>query len=156
MLVSERLVAIVTLALIAVSALFCIIGLATNGWYSASFGSSLFGSGSVSVSYGLFTDGSPAAPKGLSIISFLLLLACIAVIILQILGKLRSFLRYLPIAIMSVATIFLLATFASSGIYFFGYSFNLMVVAHFFSYVALVITAYLLGQADGAASPTAG
>ena len=129
MAVSERVILIAIAAIVFVSALFCVVGLGTKGWYAGGIG--------------LF-DGPFTAPKALSIISLLLLIFCIIAFVLQILGILRDRLRLVPVVLLAITTIFLLATFTSSVTDFFDYSFDLMVVAHFFSYMALAMAVFSL------------
>jgi len=69
-------------------------------------------------------------------------------------GILNGVLRYVPFILLSIATIFLLSTFASYLNALLGYSYNLMVVAHFFSYIALAVTAYWFGQSDATSGST--
>ena len=143
--VLERFWIFIVIGLIAVAALFCIIGLSTKGWATGS------------VSFGLFDNTSVTRdPAGLSIISFILLLATLAAFVVQKLGILRGLLRYLPTVLLFVTTIFLLSTFASFMAAATGFSYDLMVVAHFISYVALALAAYMLGYSDATTSSTAG
>ncbi len=136
-----RILIIIPTVITAVAALFCIIGLATKGW---------------SGDYGLFCSGCSQSSAALSVISFILLIVSIVALVLVMFDILNGILRYIPFILLFVATIFLLATFASysnslvaSSL---GYSYNLMVVAHFFSYIALAVTAYWYGQTDAASS----
>lgn len=123
----------------AVSALFCIIGLATKGWVYFNV---------ISDCTGLFNKGCYQPAAALSIISFILLIVSIIALVLQMFDILKGPLRYVPIFILFVASFFLLATFSSYGGQAFGYSYDLIVVAQFLSYVALAVTAYWLGQLD--------
>lgn len=132
--ISGRILVLSAIIITVVSALFCIIGLSTKGW----------GGG-----IGLFCSGCYKPTAALSVISFILLIVSIIALVLQMFDILNGVLRYVPILILFIATLFLLATFASYlGRFTTGYSYNLMVVAHFFSYVALAVTAYWLGQSD--------
>jgi hypothetical protein len=131
--ISGRILVLSAIIITVVSALFCIIGLSTKGW-----------SGGI----GLFCSGCYKPTAALSVISFILLIVSIIALVLQMFDILNGVLRYVPILILFIATFFLLATFASYLGRFNGYSYNLMVVAHFFSYVALAVTAYWLGQSD--------
>ncbi|CAF0772032.1 unnamed protein product [Adineta steineri] len=132
--VSGRILVLSAVIITVISALFCIIGLSTKGWLGGTTG--------------LFYDGAYKPPAALSVISFILLIVSIIALALQIFDILNGTLRYIPILILFVATFFLLASFSSAAERAFGYSYKLMVVAHFFSYVALAITAYWLGQSD--------
>ena len=139
--IGGRILIVIVAAILAVAALFCIIGLATKGW----------GAGV----YGLFCDnpGCSVTASALAVISFILLLASIATFILLIFDILKGILRIIPFVLLSLATIFLLATFTSyvnAGV---GYSFNLMVAAHFLSYTALAVAAYWYGQSEVTSVP---
>jgi hypothetical protein len=141
----ERFWIFIVVGLLAVAALFCIIGLSTKGW------------GPAGTTFGLFVDTSVTRdPAGLSIISFILLLATLAAFVVQKLGVLRGPLRYIPIALLFVTTIFLLSTFASFMAAATGFSYDLMVVAHFISYVTLALAAYMLGYSDATTGSTTG
>lgn len=131
---SGRVVILVITVLITVAALFCVIGLATKGW----------GAGT-----GIFEDGlHTKAPAGLSIISFLLLIVTVICFALLMFDILKGPLTLIPIGLLFISTIFLLGTFTSYVTDFVGYSFDLIVVAHFFSYVALAASAYWYGRND--------
>jgi hypothetical protein len=131
--ITGRILVLSAIIITVVSALFCIIGLSTKGW----------GGG-----IGLFCSDCYKPTADLSVISFILLIVSIIALVLQMFDILNGVLRYVPIFILFIATLFLLASFASYLGRFSGYSYNLMVVAHFFSYVALAVTAYWLGQSD--------
>jgi hypothetical protein len=132
-----RILVIIVTVIIAVAALFCIIGLASKGWPG-----------------GLFCDGCSKTPAALSVISFILLIVTLVAFALLMFDILQGFLRYIPFVLLFVATIFLLSTFASYFTSSVGYSYNLMVVAHFFSYIALAVAAYWYGQSDATSSST--
>lgn len=138
----SRILLIGVIALLSIAALFCVIGLGTKGWYLGEIG--------------LFCEGCTAAPKGLSIIAFFLLLGTIATFVLLLIGALKSFLRYIPIGLLFIATIFLLATFTSAVTKGQGYSFDLMVTAHFMAYVALAAAGYIYGQDSVTSGSTTG
>jgi len=133
-----RILIIIVTVIIAVAALFCIIGLASKGWTSG----------------GLFCDGCSKTPAALSVISFILLIVTLVAFAVLMFDILQGFLRFIPFVLLFVATIFLLSTFASYFTSIVGYSYNLMVVAHFFSYIALAIAAYWYGQSDATSSST--
>lgn len=131
---SGRIVLLVITGITAVAALFCVIGLATKGWAGG---------------MGLFQDGvHTKAPAGLSIISFILLIVTVISFVLLMFDILKGALAFIPIGLLFIATIFLLATFTSYVTDGLGYSFDLIVVAHFFSYVALATAAYWYGRND--------
>lgn len=129
--ISGRVLILIGIAITIISTLFCIIGLATKGWDSRG---------------GIFCDGCYKAPAALSIISFILLLVTIAALVLQMLEVLTGILQLVPTILLLICTIFLLGTFVSFVERGLGYSFDLMVAAHFCSYVALAIVAFGLGQ----------
>ncbi|CAF1015469.1 unnamed protein product [Rotaria magnacalcarata] len=133
--VSGRIVLLVVIAITAVAALFCVIGLATKSWYGST---------------GIF-DAEYKAPAGLSIISFILLIVSVVSLVLQMFDILSGTLQLVPIILLFVATIFLLGTFVSYVERSVGSSFDLMVTAHFCSYVALAILSFWFGQSSGGA-----
>ncbi|CAF3973065.1 unnamed protein product, partial [Rotaria sp. Silwood1] len=114
-------------------------GLSTKGWSSV---------GGVS----LFCNGCSKSPAALSVISFILLIVTIVALVLQMFDILTGPLQLIPITLLFIATIFLLGTLASIAEGSLGYSFDLMVVAHFGSYLALAIIAYWLGQSNAGSS----
>jgi hypothetical protein len=138
---SGRILIIIVTVIVAVSALFCIIGLATKGWSTV---------GNV----GLFCNGCRTAPAALSVISFILLIFTIVTFVLLIFGVLKNVLQIIPFILLFIATIFLLATFTSLVDASKVYSYNLIVVAHFFSYVALAVAAYWYGQTEATLAST--
>ncbi|UJR09063.1 hypothetical protein I4U23_013311 [Adineta vaga] len=138
--VSGRLLVASVIIITVISTLFCIIGLATKGW-----------SQPTGTDYsGLFCDGCYKAPAALSIIAFILLIVSLITLVLLMFDRFHGVLRYVPMIILFVASFFLLATFTSYVERGLGYSFDLLVVAHFASYVALIVLAYWLGQSDAA------
>jgi len=140
--ITERLLIVIAAAITAVSALFCIIGLTTKGWGRVGI-----------IAIGLFcNDICNQSSAALSVISFILLIVSLIAFALVIFGILNGVLRLVPFIVLFIATIFLLATFASYSSV--GYSYNLMVVAHFFSYIALAVTAYWCGQSDATSGST--
>ncbi|CAF3164687.1 unnamed protein product [Rotaria sp. Silwood2] len=140
-----RILMIIGIIVTVISALFCIIGLSTKGWLDGG---------------GLFCNGCYKPPAALSVISFILLIVTIIALVLQMFEILTGALQLVPITLLFVATIFLLGTFASAAQWALNYSFvsatprarnysfDLMVVAHFCSYIALAIIAYWLGQSS--------
>jgi len=142
MLISGRILIITATGLTAIAALFCIIGLSTKGWLTGV--------------YGLFCDqlGCSRSASALSIISFLLLIATIITLVLHMFDILRGVLRYIPFILLLISSIFLLGTFVAYVKPGVGYSFDLMVAAHFFSYAALAIAAYWYGQLDATSGST--
>ena len=139
MAISGRIVILTVIIITAIASLFCIIGLATKNWPTGS----------------LFCDNCSKTPAALSIISFILLIASVAALVLQMFNMLNGPLRFVPILVLFIATIFLLATFGAYSTVYSGvlyHSYNLIVVAHFFAYIALTLLAYWLGQTDGGTS----
>jgi hypothetical protein len=133
--ISGRIVELTVIIITAVSTLFCIIGLATKNWSTGS----------------LFCNGCSRTPAALGVISVILLIVSVIALVLQMFDFLRGPLRYVPIVLLFIATIFLLGTFGA----YFGTrssSYNLIVAAHFFAYIALTLQAYWLGQSDGGSS----
>ncbi|CAF3357593.1 unnamed protein product [Rotaria sp. Silwood2] len=128
-----RILMIIGIIVTVISALFCIIGLSTKGWLDGG---------------GLFCNGCYKPPAALSVISFILLIVTIIALVLQMFEILTGALQLVPITLLFVATIFLLGTFVSATQRVLSYSFDLMVVAHFCSYIALAIIAYWLGQSS--------
>ena len=133
-----RIIILLVTVITAIAALFCVIGLATKGWAGGSVG--------------LFCNECPKTPAALSVISFILLIVSVLAFLLLLFGVLNNFLRFIPIILLFIATIFLLSTFASYLTAGLGYSYDLMVVAHFFSYIALAASAYWLGHSDASSS----
>jgi hypothetical protein len=133
--VTGRILLIITIVITAVSTLFCIIGLSTNGWGG-------YGSNSLFCSY------CPQSSKALSILAFILLLITILALFLHMFDIIRGLLRYIPFILLLISSIFLLGTIVgyvrNSGLT--SYSYDLMVVAHFFAYMGLVVLAYWYGE----------
>jgi hypothetical protein len=134
-----RILIIIVTVILAIAALFCIIGLATKGWPG-----------------GIFCNGSGCSrtTAALSVISFILLIATIVAFVLLMFDILKGFLQIIPLILLFIATIFLLSTFASYLTSLLGYSYNLMVVAHFLSYIALAVAAYWYGQTEATSIST--
>ncbi len=128
--ISETIFLISTAVTTAISALFCVISLATPRWTTA---------------FGLYCSGCSTPSAGLSIVAFILLVAATVVIFLLVCRILPNSIRLLSLTVLLVASIFTLASFAAylnSGT---GYSYNLMVVAHFLCYVAAIMASFWLG-----------
>ncbi|CAF0967988.1 unnamed protein product [Rotaria sp. Silwood1] len=134
--VTGRILMLIGIIITVISALFCIIGLSTKGWFGD----------------GLFCNACSKSPAALSVISFILLIVTIVALVLQMFDILTGPLQLIPITLLFIATIFLLGTLASIAEGSLGYSFDLMVVAHFGSYLALAIIAYWLGQSNAGSS----
>ncbi|CAF0771927.1 unnamed protein product [Adineta ricciae] len=130
--ITEKILLLITAAITTIAALFCVISLSTSGWPAIG-------------SIGLFCRGCPSTPAGLSIIAFILLIIAIVVLILFVLNVLPKLLRSVAFGVLFLATIFTLSAYTSFVDPAVGYSFKLMVTAHFFTYVASFFTAFWLG-----------
>jgi hypothetical protein len=128
--VTEKVLLIITAVITAISTLFCVISLGTSSWSGMA---------------GLYCRGCGTASSGLAIVAFLLLVASVVILILLSLSILPKSIRFLSFLILFLATIFTLATYAAYFNNSSGYSYKLMVIAHFLSYVASLITAFWLG-----------
>lgn len=128
--VNERILLIIAAFITAISALFCIISLATPRW---------------SLISGLYCSGCSVPASGLAIVAFILLIIATVVLILYTGRILPNSLRLLSIIILFLGTIFTLASFASYWDAISGYSYKLMVVSNFLCYIASIITAFWLG-----------
>lgn len=128
--INERILLIIAAVVTAISALFCIIALATPNWTTM---------------IGLYCSGCSIPASGLAIVAFILLIAATCVLILFLARILPTALRPVAILILFLAAIFTLATFASFWNAISGYSYKLMVVANFLCYIASIITAFWLG-----------
>jgi len=128
--VTEKVLLIITAVITAISTLFCVISLGTSSWPGM---------------IGLYCRGCGTASSGLAIVAFLLLVASVVILILLALSIFPKSLRFFSFLILFLATIFTLATYAAYFNKISGYSFKLMVIAHFLSYVASLITAFWLG-----------
>ncbi|UJR37314.1 hypothetical protein I4U23_030022 [Adineta vaga] len=128
--ISEKLLLIITAIVTALSAFFCVIGLATPRW---------------SIASGLFCAGCSTSSSGLSIIAFLLLVASVVILGLFILRILPPSIRIICLIVLFLANIFTLSTFAAYVNAITGYSYKLMVFAHFLCYVASILAAFWLG-----------
>jgi hypothetical protein len=128
--ISERILLIITAVTTAISALFCVIALATPRW---------------SLISGLYCSGCPTASAGLSIVAFILLVIAAVVIFLFVFRILPNSTRVLSIIVLFIASIFTLSSFAAYWDAYSGYSYKLMVVAHFLCYTASLMAAFWLG-----------
>ncbi|CAF1288264.1 unnamed protein product [Rotaria magnacalcarata] len=128
--ISETILLIITMVITVISALFCIISLATPRWTTF---------------YGLFCTGCSTSSAGLSVVALILLVASIIVLLLCIIRILPKSTRILSLVVLFIASIFTLASFAAYYDSIAGYSYNLMVVAHFLCYAASILTAFWLG-----------
>lgn len=129
--IKETLLLIITAIITGFAAFFCLISLVTPRW---------------TVFEGLFCNNCPTAPVGLSIIAFILLIIAIVILALFALKILPESIRVLSIIILFIATIFTLASYASYFDSWAGYSFKLMVFAHFLCYIASLLATFWLGS----------
>ncbi len=137
---TETILLIIAAIITAGSTFFCLIGLATPGWYGYGY---WYGS------VGLYCSNCAKAPAALAIIALLLLIVGIVILVLFIIKILPKSIRVLSLLILFLATIFTLATFTSTVDSATGYSFKLMVFAHFLAYVATILVAFWLGGSYG-------
>ncbi|UJR08923.1 hypothetical protein I4U23_013175 [Adineta vaga] len=128
--ITEKILLLITAVITTIAALFCVISLGTSNWTAP---------------YGLFCNICPSAPAGLSVIAFILLLASILILTLLALSIFPKSLRAMAFGGLFSATIFTLAAYTSYVDPIIGYSFKLMVVAHFLCYIASLFTAFWLG-----------
>lgn len=131
--ISERILLFVTAAITVIAALFCVIGLATTSWAG---------------SCGLFNapSGCRSTSSGaLAIISFLLLMAAVIILLLLAVKILPASIRAVCLIVLFVAGIFTLSTITAYFHSSTGYSYRLVVVAHFLCYVASIAAAFWLG-----------
>ena len=133
--ISEVILLVVTAVVTALSALFCIISLATSSWAGG---------------LGLFCTVCPSSSGGLAVVAFIFLLAAILVHLLFACRILPKSLRLLALFTLFAACIFTLSSYATYFNALTGYSYRLMVVAHVFSYIASLLTVFWLGASYGA------
>jgi hypothetical protein len=111
--------------------LFCLISIVTKEW-------TMFYKE-------LFCSECPKAAGPLSIIALLILLSAIVLIILLAIDKLPAMFRASIFGALLLGTIFTLAAYTSVTDQYTGFSFKLMIVAHFFCYMASQLAAFWLG-----------
>ena len=128
--ITETTLLIAITAVTVASTVFGLVSLATPRW---------------STFFGLFCQDCSSVTAGLSIAACLLLIAAVLVLILMATRILVRSLRWLACLTLFLGTIFTLAAYASYFDVYAGYSFKLMVVAHFLSYVASLLVSFWLG-----------
>jgi hypothetical protein len=128
--ISENILLITAAIITALSALFCIIALATPKW---------------TLYNGLYCSNCSTPSSGLSIVAFILLIAAIIVLLLFLCRILPTSTRILSLIVLFLGNIFTLASYASYFDSLAGYSYKLMVVAHFLCYIASLVAAFWLG-----------
>jgi hypothetical protein len=132
--ISETILLMITAAITAISALFCVIALATPRWTLLS---------------GLYCSNCSVPSSGLSIVAFILLVAATVLILLFICRVLPNATRGLSLIVLFLGGIFTLASFASFWDSASGYSYKLMVVSNFLCYIASILAAFWLGGSYG-------
>ena len=128
--ISETILLIVIALITGISALFCIISLATPRW---------------SLTQGLYCDNCSQPASGLAIVAFILLIVALVIICLFIARILPNSVRALGVIVVFLGVIFTLSAFASYFKDWSGYSYKLMVVSNFFCVVATVMAGFWLG-----------
>ncbi|CAF0929962.1 unnamed protein product [Adineta ricciae] len=131
--ISDKLLLIITAAFTAISAFFCLIGLATPRWTQLT---------------GLFCSGcgsGASSAAGLSIVALLLLVAAVVILLLNAVGMFPKSIRLLAVAVLFVAGIFTLSALAAFFHPGTGYSYRLMVFAHVLCYIATILASFWMG-----------
>ena len=132
---SESVVLVVTSILTGVAALLTLIGLTTPKW--------------LKIGYGLWNCNSVCAPPSatLTILALLLLVTSVVLLIILFIRLFPRTLRFLPLASIAIATLFLLAATASYLRKFqvVGYSYELIITAHALGFITSVILAFWYG-----------
>ncbi|CAF1431383.1 unnamed protein product [Didymodactylos carnosus] len=127
---NENIVLLISGGLTGFSGLLTLIAISTKGW------------GGVGV-----TNFGPAA--GLSIISFLLLCAITAILVVLALKTLPNIVKYVLFILSYIASIFMLGAYGSLFHATVNYSASLLVTAQFFCYTATLLIAFWLGGGLG-------
>ena len=133
---SQTKVLILAAIISGLAALFTLIGLTTPKWLSRGVG--LWNCNEVC-----------SVPAATLTILALLLIVISCILLILILAQLFSrALRFLPLLLMTVATVLLLAAMASYLRYLgvSGYSFELMITAHTFSFLVAILLAFWFGR----------
>lgn len=128
--ISETVLLFASAVVTLVSGLFCLISLATPHW---------------NILTGLFCADCSSPSAGLSVVALISLLLTAVVLVLFALKKLPKSLRALALGMLFLATIFTLSSHAAYYDAFTGYSYKLMVFAHFLCYLASLLVAFWLG-----------
>ena len=128
--ISETVLLFASAIVTVVSGLFCLISLATPRW---------------NILTGLFCTGCSSPSAGLSIVALISLMLTAVVLALFALKKLPKSIRALALGMLFLATIFTLSAHAAYFEVFTGYSYKLMVFAHFLCYLASLLVAFWLG-----------
>lgn len=126
-----------------IAALFTLIGLATPKWLSSGFG---------------LWNCKHVCSTSSAILTILALLFLVTAVVLLVLLLLRLFPRYfrlLPLALLAIATLFLLISTANYLRHFgiVSYSFELVVTAHALAFIASIMVAFWLGTTMDESGP---
>ena len=132
----ESVILITATVLATLAALFTLIGLTTPRWLR--YGIGLWNCNNICSSWA----------ATLTILAFICLIVGVASLILFVIRLLPNVLRSLPVILLVVATLFLLTAKASylRKLRVVGYSYDLMVAAHGFAFIASTLLAFWLGQ----------
>lgn len=132
---SETTILTISSIITGVAALFALIGLTTPKW--------------LRTGYGLWNcnDACSPASAALSIIALLLLVTSLVLLVILVIHLFPRKFRVIPVGLMFIATLFLLIATATYLRRFaiIGYSFELIVTAHAFAYIASVLLAFWFG-----------
>jgi hypothetical protein len=137
---SEFFILFITVITTGFSTIFCLIGFLTPGWNFDKYRN-------------LFCDQCPKIPNTLAVMSIMLLIICFILLTLLIAGIIDQqrmiVMRFIIPSLLLLSTIFLLATL-TSYLHFVqpnrGYSYNLVIVAFIFAYLASLLAAFWLGN----------
>ena len=132
----ESVILITATVFAALAALFTLISLTTPRWLR--YGTGLWNCNNIC--------SSSAAV--LTILAFICLIVAVASLILVVIRLLPNSLRSLPPVLLVAATLLLLTAKASylRKLHVTGYSYDLMVAAHGFTFIAAILLAFRLGQ----------
>jgi len=139
---SEFFILFITVITTGFSTIFCLIGFLTPGWNFDKYRN-------------LFCDQCPKIPNTLAVMSIMLLIICFILLTLLIAGIIDQqrmiVMRFIIPSLLLLSTIFLLATL-TSYLHFVqpnrGYSYNLVIVAFIFAYLASLLAAFWVGNGE--------
>ena len=139
----ESTILIVITIIAGVAALFTLIGLATPKWLSNGFG--LWNCKHV----------CSTSTATLTILALLFLVAAVVLLVLLLLRLFSRSFRILPVALLFIATLFLLISTANYLRHFglVGYSYELVVTAHALAFIASMILAFWFGTTMNDSGP---
>lgn len=132
---SESTIVAITAAITGIAALFALIGLTTPKWI-------------LRPGHGLWNCNNVCAPTtaALTILALLFLVIGFVLLIMHLIRLFPQKLRMIPLGLLVIATLFLAAT--ASYLRHFritGYSFELIVTAHAFAFLASILLAFWYG-----------